>query len=134
MVFNGREREAGSGGVTCSSIWSHVMGGMASKGSWSGAAGGGEWCGLEVSAERKVVFIDVLHLMAFTDTNGHGVKRVLVCLWCASVDGRAGRLMSASGVEEGGGCFLLSQAVLGAGEAGTTGGIMARVVGAGRRR
>ena len=80
----------------------------------------------------KVVFIEVLHLMFFTDTNGHGLA--LVCLWCASVDGGARGVTYAGGVDEGGGSFLLSQVVLGAGEGGMNGGIMSGVVEAGRRR
>ena len=75
-----------------------------------------------------MVFIEVLHLMSFTDTNGHGLA--LLFVWCASTDVGAGGNV--------GGSFLLSHLVLGlvlgAGEGGTMGGIMTGVLQAGRRR
>ena len=71
-----------------------------------------------------MVFIEVLHLMSFTDTNGHGLA--LLFLWCASTDVGVGGNV--------GGSFLLSHLVLGAGEGGTMGGIMTGVLQAGRRR
>ena len=111
-----------------SSTRARVAGGMGPRGSLFGAACEEE--GLEVSVVCKMVFIEVLHLMSFTDTNGH--RLALVFLWCASVD--VGARGNAGGVDEGGGSFLLSQLVLGAGEGGTTGGIVLGVLGAGRWR